>query len=198
MEMIAGDGQAGSRPRASRRRRPRGSHAEEAWLQKELHRVLGTDLTAGPGPHGIAVLAPLTGIGPDLSRFPNAAASVSWLGPCPDNRVGDGQVLSSKTRHVNSRAAGAFRLAAQPLHGFLSSPSELYRRLRARLGSPKAITAVAHELARIFFHPVTIRQPCDDTVFSQNEALNHKRLERRLKTQARQLGYELTPLPVGE
>lgn len=180
------------------RGRPRGSHTEEAWLQKELHRVFGTDLTIVPGLHVFTILVLLTEIGPDLSRFPNVAAFVSWLGLCPDNKVSGGKVLSAKTRHVKNRAAEAFRLAAQSLHSSLSSLGELYRRLRARLGAPKAITAAAHKLARIFFHLVTTRQPYDETVFAQNEALYRKRLEKRLKTQARHLGYELTPIPVGQ
>lgn len=116
----------------------------------------------------------------------------------PSNSISGGQVPSAKTRHVNSRAAEAFRLAAQSLHGSLSSPGELYRHLRARLGNPKAITAAAHKLARIFFRLVTTKQPYDETVFAQNEALYHKRLEKRLKTQAPLLGYELTPLLPGE
>ena len=45
------------------------------------------------------------GIDPDLFRFANASAFVSWLGLCPDNRVSGGKILSVRTRAVKNRAA---------------------------------------------------------------------------------------------
>ena len=50
-----------------------------------------------------------------------------------------------------NRAATAFRLAATTLiksHSYLGAQ---YRRLRTRLGAPKAITAMAHKLARLVY-----------------------------------------------
>ncbi len=52
----------------------------------------------------------------------------SWLGLRPNFKKTGGKVKSSKTR------LGAY-----------------LRRLRSRLGAPKAITALAHKLARIFY-----------------------------------------------
>jgi transposase len=34
-----------------------------------------------------------------------------------------------------------------------------YRRLRSRLGAPKAITATAHKIARIFYHLWSTKEP---------------------------------------
>jgi hypothetical protein len=45
-------------------------------------------------------------------------------------------------------AAMALRIAAQSLHRSHSSLGQYYRRMRAKLGTPKAITAVAYKLAR--------------------------------------------------
>jgi transposase len=100
----------------------------------------------------------LAEIGPDLSQFPSAPEFTSWLGLCPDNRVSVGKVLSVKTRKVKNRAATALRMAAQALHRSQSYLGHFYRRMRAKLGAPKAITATAHKLARIIDHMVTIRQ----------------------------------------
>ncbi|MGA2689190.1 MAG: BadF/BadG/BcrA/BcrD ATPase family protein [Candidatus Korobacteraceae bacterium] len=47
----------------------------------------------------------LTEIGTDVSRFRNASAFASWLGLCPEKRVGGGKMLSCKTRKVKHRAA---------------------------------------------------------------------------------------------
>jgi len=45
------------------------------------------DLTAVPGVSSLTAHTLLTEVGPDLRRFPNAAAFASWLGLCPDNRI---------------------------------------------------------------------------------------------------------------
>lgn len=51
-----------------------------------------------------------------------------------------------------NRAANAFRMAAQSLANSKTALGAFYRRIRSRLGPPKAITATAHKLARIFYH----------------------------------------------
>jgi hypothetical protein len=53
-------------------------------------------------------------------------------------------------------------MAAQSLHHSKSALGDIYRRMRAKLGAPKAITAAAHKLARIIFHLVTTGQKFDD------------------------------------
>jgi len=40
---------------------------------------------------------------------------------------------------------------------------------KARLGSPKAITAMAHKLARILWHLLKFKQPFNPAVFAQEE-----------------------------
>jgi transposase len=133
----------------------------------------------------------LAEIGPDLSRFGSAPAFTSWLGLCPDNRVSGGKVLSVKTRKVKNRAATALRMAAQSLHRSQSYLGHFYRRMRAKLGAPKAIAATAHKLARIIYHMMTMGQAYDETVCAQNEIQNRLRLEARLRKQARNLGFQL-------
>jgi hypothetical protein len=86
-------------------------------------------------------------------------------------------------------------MAAQALsrsHGWMG---QYYRRMRAKLGGPKAITATAHKLARIIYHLLTTGQAYDETVFAQQETQNNQRNEKRLRHQARKLGFELTLIP---
>ena len=68
-----------------------------------------------------------------------------------------------------------------------------YRRMRAKLGAPKAITAVAHKLAPIIFHTLTTRQGYDESVFAKAEQKSLQRMENRLRIQAQALGYTLLP-----
>src|SRR5436309_14910935 len=125
---------------------------------------------------------------PDLSRFPTAAAFSSWMGLCPDNNVSGGKILRAGTRRVKNRLAGALRMAAQSLQGSQSALGAFYRRMRTRLGAPKAITAAAHKLARIIYHLLATRQAYDDTVFSRLETQHARPVEKRLRAQARVLG----------
>ncbi len=59
-------------------------------LRSQLYRIFGVDLTEVPGVSSLTAHALLTEVGPDLRRFPNAAAFASWLGLCPDNRISGG------------------------------------------------------------------------------------------------------------
>ena len=72
------------------------------------------------------------------AKFPTAKHFGSWLGLCPDNRITGGKIYSVKTRAVKSRVAEALRLAAQSLWRAQNYFGDLYRRWKARLGSPKA------------------------------------------------------------
>ena len=69
-----------------------------------------------------------------------------------------------------------------------------FRRMRAKLGAPKAITATAHKLARIVYHLLTTCEPYAESQLAQHEALYRKRLESRLHAQARALGFQLVPV----
>jgi transposase len=160
-------------------------------LQNHLYRIFGVDLTRIPGINVLTTQTLLAEIGPDLSCFACAPAFTSWLGLCPDNRVSGGKVLSVKTRKVKNRAATALRMAAQSLHRSQSDLGHFYRRMRAKLGAPKAITATAHKLARIIYHMVTTGHDYDETICVKNEMKNRQRLEARVRKQARELGFQL-------
>jgi transposase len=161
----------------------------------ELARIFGVDLTAVPGISALTAHTLLAEIGPDLSRFPNVAAFASWLALCPANKKSGGKMLSSKTRQTNSRASRALRIAAQTLARSRSRLGNFYRGIRARIGAPQAITATAHKLARIVYHLIATGQPYDETVFQHEDQKQAQRYEKRLRKQAKTLGFHLTPIP---
>ena len=194
-EFSSGDGGGGEVvPETKLRRKPR--HNEMNFdLRAHLHRILGVDLTEIPGIKTLTAHALFTEVGRDLSKFRSGAAFASWMGLCPDNRVSGGKILHARTRAVNNRAAKALRLAAQTLSRSNSWLGQSYRRMRAKLGAPKAITATAHKLARIIYHLLTTGKAYDETVFAQLETENQQRTEKRLRHQARKLGFLLTEIP---
>lgn len=163
-------------------------------MGKELYRVLGTDLTLVPGLNALTVHTLVTEIGTDLARFPNVAAFSSWLALCPGSKKSGGKVLSSRTRKSKSRVSNALRLAAQTLHRSKSYLGAYYRRMRARLGAPQAITATAHKLARIVYHLISTRTAYDESVFAQEEQKLTVRNQHRLRKQALALGFQLVPI----
>ena len=180
-------------PRQGSHKKPRGNEPQFD-LRGHLYRIVGVDLTQVPGIDSLTVHTLLAEVGSDLTKFRSGAAFASWLGLCPDNDICGGRVLSVRTRKVKNRAALALRRAANGLHRSQSALGEFYRRMRAKLGAPKAITATAHKLARILFHLLTTRQPYDETVFAEQERRYRQRAETRLKAQARSFGFDLVPL----
>ena len=182
-------------PPTKARRTPRGLPAAPGFdLRTELYRIFGTDLTQVPGLQTPTVHTLFAELGADLSPFPSGDHFASWLGLCPDNRISGGQVLSVKTRRVKHRVAYALRLAAQSLCRSQSVLGGFFRRMRAKLGAPKAITATAHKLARIVYHLVTTRQPYDESRLAAAEADHRRHSESRLRAQARVLGFQLVPV----
>jgi hypothetical protein len=69
--------------------------------------------------------------------------------------------------------------------------------MKSRLGTPKAVTATAHKLARLIYsmlkHGTTyVAQGMDDY-----EQQYHDRAVKHLHRRAKELGYELHPAPAG-
>lgn len=167
---------------------------EPPGLREDLFRAFGIDLTQVPGLNSLTAQVLLSEIGPDLSRFRSAAAFCSWLRLCPNPKISGGQVLSSRTRPAKNRAALALRVAAQALHKSQTFLGDYFRRMKARMGAPKAITATAHKLARIVYHMITNQHEYDATVFQLQENCARERRSARLFTQAKELGFALVPI----
>lgn len=185
-------------PSAAKSRRPARENTPRFDLRTELYRILGTDLTRLPGLQTPSVFTLFAELGADLSAFPAGDHFASWLGVCPDNRISGGKILSVQTRHVKHRVAQVLRLAAQSLSRSQSVLGAYFRRMRAKLGAPKAITATAHKLARIIYHLLTTHEPYDETQLAKADQDHQRRTEARLRAQARALGFQLVPVaPAG-
>ena len=112
--------------------------------------VSAGDVAVAFSPDGGATDAVVKVIG-EARHWNTEAHFASWLGLCPDNRISGDKVLSKGTRRVVNRAAMALRIAASTLLRSRSYLGAQYRRLRTKLGAPKAITAMAHRLARLVY-----------------------------------------------
>ena len=64
-----------------------------------------------------------------------------------------------------------------------------------KLSSPKAITAMAHKLARILWHLLKFKEPFKPEVFAKEEAKLKRQKLQRLHNMAASLNYQLVPQP---
>jgi len=162
-------------------------------VRTALYLVLGLDLAVIEGIDEIHALTLVSELGCDFSKWPTVKHFTSWLGLCPNFKKTGGKVQSSKTRRGKGRAAYTFRLAAWSLMRSTSYLGAYLRRQRSRLGSPKAVTATAHKLARIVYHLMRYGEAYvkkDEAAYAQQV---RERLEKQLRRRAKELGFEVVP-----
>jgi predicted methyltransferase len=82
-------------------------------------------------------------------------------------------------------------MAAQTLCRSNSALGGFYRRMQFRMGAPKAITASAHKLARIFYRLWTSGVAYVDLGIDVYEQKYHERMVNSLKKKAYALGFDL-------
>ena len=162
-------------------------------VRSELHRLTGIDLTRIDGMNENSVLKVLSETGTDMTAWPSEKHFSSWLCLSPGNKITGGRIISSKTKPSANKAAAAFRLCAYGLFNSKSSLGAYFRRQRARLGAPKAITATAHKLARIFYSMIKNQSEYVDLGSDYYDKLYRERTISQLKRKAILLGFELIP-----
>jgi len=162
-------------------------------VRTESYKLFGVDLTQVPG-LASNVLTLFTEVGRDLKRWPNASQFASWAGLCPDNDITGGKKVWGQKRAVQNRTGDIFRLAASSLHHAQVPMGDLLRRMKSKLTSPGAITATAHKIAIIFYTLVTKQVEYDGSLWAKRDAAREKRLEEKLRRQAKQRGFALVPI----
>jgi hypothetical protein len=156
-----------------------------------LYRLTGVDLTRIEGIQSPTALNIIGETGIDMSPWPTVKHFTSWLSLCPGSKITGGKVLSSKTKPSANRAAHAFRLAAYSLQRSKSSIGAFLRRKKSQIGAPKAITATAHKIARIFYNMLKFGTEYVELGQEYYEQRYQDRVINNLKRRAKQFGYEL-------
>jgi transposase len=166
-------------------------NAPQFDLRTELYRITGIDWARINGMDVLTAQTVIAEAGADLSAFPTEKQFTSWLGLCPTNEQSGGKILKRRTRNVVNRASGAFRIAASSLIRSQSYLGAQYRRLRTRLGAPKAITAMARKLACLFYRLIKHGQQYVDKGTEYYEARYREQQIRSLARRAQKLGLQL-------
>ena len=156
--------------------------------RQRLHHITGVDLTAIEGIEESTALVVLSEIGTDMSRWPSEKHFGSWLGLAPNPKKSGGKVKSSATRPGVHRAAQALRLAAKNLQRSKSALGAFFRRIAARRGLAKAITATAYKLARIVYALLKHGTTYVAQGLAAYETAYRERVLRQVKRKAAELG----------
>ena len=186
----------GTQPPAAKPSKRAGSNAPTGFdARGELYRISGTDLTQIDGINIMTAQTVIAEVGVDMSRFPSEAHFASFLGLCPDNQITGGKVRHRGTKHIQNRAATALRMAASTLWRSKTYLGAKFRRLRARLGAPKAITAMAHMLARLVYRMLKYGEQYVDKGMNYYEEKYREHEIQSIQKKAKQLGLEVTLSP---
>ena len=184
------------RPWPTRACTPAAKKSPKAWKEtcEELYRISGVDLTRIDGIQVQTAQVVISKVGLDMTRWPDEHCFASWLGLSPNHQITGGKVIRRGTKRVINRAATALRLAARTLHHSKSYLGAKYRRLRAKLGAPKAITAMAHQLARLIYRLLRFGARYHDKGIEHYERKYRETQMKWLLKQAAQLNMQLIPV----
>jgi len=182
----------GSKPQTPKAGKRAGGNAPQCNLRGELYRISGIDLTLIDGINVMIAQIIVAEVGLDMSKWPTEAHFASWLGLCPNNKVTGGKVYHRGTRHVENRAATAFRMAATSLWRSKTYLGAKFKRLRAHLGAPKAITAMAHTLARLVYRMLKYGQDYVDKGMEFYQQRYQKQQINWMQKKAKDLGLVIT------
>jgi transposase len=160
-------------------------------VRDALHAILGVDLTQihGLGPY--LALKLVGECGANLAAWPSAKHFTSWLALAPHNKISGGKVLSSRTRRTSNRAASLLRLAAIAVGRTDTALGAFYRRLSARVGKAKAITATARKIGVLFYNSLRHGMAYADPGAGYYEDRYRQRVLSNLQRRAKSLGFVL-------
>jgi transposase len=161
-------------------------------LAAEMKRVTGVDAFRIDGVSVMTIQTVVAELGTELQKsWPTEQHFTSWLGLTPKRDVSGGKVIRHARDKSRNRVAGILRLAATSLLRSDSYLGARYRSLRMRLGSPKAIKAMARYLACIIYRLFTKGQEWVDRGAEQFEQNRQARDLARLQAQADARGFRL-------
>jgi transposase len=191
LRVLAKDAEPPAQPLPAPRNRPHAQNALAFDVRAALSAQLGVDLTQIHGINPYVVLKLVGECGTDMSRWPSAKHFTSWLALAPGNKVSGGKGLSSRTRRSANKAALVLRIAAVTVGKTQTALGGFYRRLAARIGKAKAVTATARKIAVLFYNTLRYGMAYVDPGVSYHEDRYRQRVINNLRRRAAGFGLVL-------
>jgi hypothetical protein len=164
-------------------------------IKATLSALVGVDLTQIDGIGPYSALRIVTECGTDMARWPTATHFTSWLTLAPGCKISGGKVLSARTRRSSNRAAVLLRLAAVSVGRRSTALGAFFRRLAARVGKAKAVTATARKIAVLFYNTLRYGKAYVDPGADYYEERYRQRVIANLRHRADALGFTLVEAP---
>jgi transposase len=184
---------------APRRTQVSKKHALSFEVRSPLHRLTGgADLSQIDSIGPLAALQIVAEIGTDMSRWKTEHHFAAWTTLAPNNRISGGRLLSSRTRPSANRVATILRRCAMAVGKTQTALGAFYRRLAARIGKAKAITATARKLALLVYRVLAGTLVYQDAGVAAYHQLNRTRELKSLRKRARLLGLQILDSTSGE
>lgn len=160
-------------------------------VRTAMYQLAGTDLTQIHGIGPFLALRLVAECGTDLTRWKTAKHFTSWLTLSPGCKISGGKVLSAHTRKTSNRLTVALRLAAVTVGRTNTALGAFYRRLAARIGNAKAVTATARKIAILFYNAMRFGIDYKDPGADHYEQQYRDRVIKQLHRRAAQFGLIL-------
>lgn len=184
-----------ARLQADRHPHPTGKHAPHFNAAGYVEIITGEDPTLLPGIGPQSALGLLAELGRDMSRWPTARHFCAYLALAPNPKISGGKVLSARTRPGVHPATVIFRQAAAAVVKKNDCAlAAWYRHVAGRRGGGKALTALAHRLARMYYHLMRHGYAYVEQGAQAYEARHQERQLKWLARKARELNYRFEPL----
>jgi transposase len=164
--------------------------------RQALYRMSGVDMTQIDAMGVERVEVVVSEYGSDLSRFPTEKQFVSHLTLAPHVATSGGKPVKKRKRNsASTRVAAALRMAALSLRHSQTALGAYYRRIAQRRGADIAVFAAARKLATLIYRLLRWGQPYVDEGAAACENRYRQHRIGRLTATAKELGYQLTPVP---
>lgn len=185
------DDNSNGKPLPNPNKKIRKKGAPDFNVRGELFKMVGVDLTAIPCISELSALGFVSEIGITMNHFKSEKQLSSWIGVVPNKNSSGKREKPSRTTRNKNKAACILRMAAYSLTHSKSYLGACYRRLKARLGPQKAITAMARKLACIIFKMIKYKKEFVELGMDYYEKNHEEKIIKNLKRKARKYGYEL-------
>jgi transposase len=163
---------------------------------QQTHQQALKRLCEVPGIRVLAAQQILAEVGADAASFAAPEKLTSWAGICPGRKESAGECSTSRSPKGNRYLR---RIMAQVAWAAVRTRDcqwqRLFHRLLPRLGSGKAIWAVAHRILRVIWRLLHNQEEYREPNLAQMDPHKRERRKRRLLKELRLLGFEATLQP---